>query len=315
MTVILSHEIVETITDPIPIFDKLGIYTNDHGPLDFNAPGGAEISDVCQLHPGEVGGYIINQYYSNQAGGCVGDNNAINFVSCHTGASWNEATQTCVAAPIHAASLGGTVGQPSNDYDQNRSYYVTRKDVEPAFIVDYTTVDLSGRITRGGNVFTGYVELNDIRKRTGMKANTVDSVVIGQVANKVDIIMKKVGSPPNGPITCCVRSQSGFIKATIGVVDSSTILETNTPVTFINTQNNTAFAEGDTLSIEYANGTATDFIQVRTSNGFFNSSDAGNTVLFESLSTSLNTTSPVFRRDLAATNILWWQTGFGCQAD
>jgi len=134
-----------------------------------------------------------------------------------------------------------------------------------------------------------------------MKANTADSVVIGMIANKVDTIMKKVGSPTNGPITCCVRNQAGFIKATIGVVDSSTVLETNTPITFTNLQNNIAFAEGDTLSIEYANGTATDFIQVRTSNGFFNSSDAGNTVLFESLQTAINTSLPVFRRDLAAT--------------
>ena len=301
MSLVLSHEIVEAITDPEPVWNKLGIYTNDHGPLDFNNPAGAEISDVCNPHPGAVGQIVTNSYYSNQAGGCVGGNDAINFVSCHTGASWNEATQTCVASPIHAVTLGGTVGQPGTNYDENRSYYVTKTSTSTSFIVDHDTVDLSGRITRGGSVFTGYVELNDTRKRTGVKVNTSDSVIIGEIVNKVDAIFKKVGSPANDPITCCVRSQSGFIKATIGVVDSSTILETNTPVTFINTQNNTPFAEGDTLSIEYAKGTATDFIQVRTSNGFFNSSDAGNTVLFESLSTSLNIATPVFRRDLAAT--------------
>ena len=300
MTIVITHEIVEAITDPIPAWNYLGIYTNDHGPLDFNNPVGAEISDVCP-QSGLIGQVVTSGWYSNQAGGCVAGNDPITFVSCHTGASWNEATQTCVASPIHAVTLGGTVGQPGTNYDENRSYYVTKSATSTSFIVDHDTVDLSGRITRGGSVFTGYVELNDTRKRTGVKANTSDSVIIGEIVNKVDAIFKKVGSPANDPITCCVRSQSGFIKATIGVVDSSTILETNTPVTFINTQNNAPFAEGDTLSIEYAKGTATDFIQVRTSNGFFNSSDAGNTVLFESLSTSLNITSPVFRRDLAAT--------------
>ena len=198
MTQVLSHEIVEAITDPEPIWNKLGIYTNDHGPLNINDPAGAEVSDVCSTHPGAVGQIVTNSYYSNQDGGCVGGNDVINFVSCHTGASWNEATQTCVAAPIHAATIGGTVGQTGHDYDSSNSYYVTKKDTDPAFIVDYTTVDLSGRITRGGDVFTGYVELNDIRKRTGMKANTADSVVIGEIASKVDIIMKKVGSPNNG---------------------------------------------------------------------------------------------------------------------
>jgi len=305
----ITHEICEALTDPVPAEGKLGIYTNDKGPLDINFHYGAEISDIClgfgggdyHVADGHIGPYVTNGYYSNHDGGCVGDNIKATWMGCHIGAKWDDAKQECVPSTISSALVGGTVGQTGHDYDGTNSYYVTKKASGPSFVVDYNTVDLSARITRGGNIFTGYVELNDVRKRTGIKANTELSVIIGQILTKVEMLFKKVGSPPNDLITCCIRNQAGFQKVIIGTVDSATILDTNTPVTFINTQNNIAFAEGDTLSIEYDKGNATNFIQVRTSNGFFNSSDAGNTVLFESSATTINSAVPMFRRDLAAT--------------
>ena len=58
MTSIVSHELCEAITDPIP---GQGYYDDQHG----------EIGDICAWKTKRLGGYAVQLEWSNQQGGCV----------------------------------------------------------------------------------------------------------------------------------------------------------------------------------------------------------------------------------------------------
>jgi hypothetical protein len=196
----------------------------------------------------------------------------------------------------------------SNDYDGTNSIWAYLKG-GTWFYND--TLDLAGRISKGGNSFTGYINLDDNRKRTGIKADFPASPLIGKMITRVNATFKRFGSPPAGLLWCRIRDSTGVIKTTLGSVDIGTISQSaDTDVDFINTNSTYIMLLDDTISLEYDTGTATDLIQVRIATETF---DSNNTVLFESYQAAINTTSPVIGNDLAAIVFTGGQTDFAAR--
>jgi hypothetical protein len=64
ITAIISHELVESATDPDGS-GFLGVHRTCHG------PGWCEIADICQSTWASIDGITVHGYWSNQAGACI----------------------------------------------------------------------------------------------------------------------------------------------------------------------------------------------------------------------------------------------------
>jgi hypothetical protein len=185
----------------------------------------------------------------------------------------------------------------NNDYDGTNSAWIYKKNSDGKYYYN-TDLDLSGRISSGGATFTGFMLLDDTRKRLGIKADNAPSVILGQKITKVTVPLKDFGNPSLGNIYCRIRDKTGAVKANLGFIETAVVTSTEKNYEFENTQNTYAIQLDDTISIEYDSGTATDAIQVRVAT---ESIESSNTTLFESVISNLNVTTPVNLRDLAAT--------------
>lgn len=188
----------------------------------------------------------------------------------------------------------------ANNYNGSSSYIVKRNS-SGTWATYSTALDISGNIWIGGNDFTGYIHLDDNRKRTGIKADTATSSLVtpepGKLVTNVEITAKKWNNPAAGAIYCRIRSGAGVLRATIGQKDMSQVLATDTSLEFTNVDNIYTMDTDDVISIEYDGGTATDYLMIRTSKNAFEGTD---TILFETLASDLTQTLPVTDRDLAA---------------
>jgi len=68
ITAIISHELVESATDPDGS-GFLGVGRTCHG------PGWCEIADICQSTWASIDGITVHKYWSNQAGACIAPGN------------------------------------------------------------------------------------------------------------------------------------------------------------------------------------------------------------------------------------------------
>ena len=68
ITAVISHELVESATDPDGS-GFLGIHRTCHG------PGWCEIADICQSTRASIHGITVQPYWSNQAGACIAPGN------------------------------------------------------------------------------------------------------------------------------------------------------------------------------------------------------------------------------------------------
>jgi len=68
ITAIISHELVESATDPDGS-GFLGVGRTCHG------PGWCEIADICQSTRASIDGITVHAYWSNQAGACIAPSN------------------------------------------------------------------------------------------------------------------------------------------------------------------------------------------------------------------------------------------------
>jgi hypothetical protein len=68
ITATISHELVESATDPDGS-GFLGIHRTCHG------PGWCEIADICQSTRASIDGITVHAYWSNQAGACIAPGN------------------------------------------------------------------------------------------------------------------------------------------------------------------------------------------------------------------------------------------------
>lgn len=208
--------------------------------------------------------------------------------------------------PIYVLGNEGATGTPSS-YDGTRTCVIYRKSGDPGvppFVPptaeswnSNTARDISGKIWSGGNDFTGYSDLNNTRKRTGIKVDTASSSFVGKKVTKVTATLKKVGTPAAGAIYCRIRNSAGTLRETINQTDISAVSTSDTSIDFVNTTHNTTLALDDTISIEYDLGDASNYVAVRINKNQF---ETINTILFESLAASINTATAVNDRDLAA---------------
>lgn len=295
---VATHEIIEMITDPQPSWKTLGLYA-----ANVNARAGSgvvhgEICDSCPGYDNEWHGTSFNQYWSNQEQQCISPDNAPSYVSCPAGTTWDEKSQNCVGQPPGTVTVGGYY---ANDFDGENSHIVHRND--PPILSQFDNiVDIVMRMRTGGGEFIGYIELDNRRKRVGIKVNEVGSVFIGKIPTKMEFSVKRIGVqlPPSN-LYCNIRDQLGNLKVAMGFMDASTIPLTNLPITFINTQSTYAMKIGDVVSLEYNNGTVTNQLLVRASNGQLNAGDADKTMLFEGVPPNINFPSTLFNRDIAGT--------------
>lgn len=105
----ITNEIVEKISCPIMETGKYGWYADSSK---LSTSNGILVADVCEhLTDGVINGITVSQYYSNQHGSCQYSPSAPTFVSCHTGATWNNTTQKCVplSQPVGPVSSIGNV--------------------------------------------------------------------------------------------------------------------------------------------------------------------------------------------------------------
>ena len=162
-------------------------------------------------------------------------------------------------------------------------------------------IDLAGRIYTGGGDFYPYMRLDSYRQRIGVKAVKDTSSFIGKPVTKVLVTARSVNNPLVDLIYCRIRSPTGAVKATIGQIDSSIIAPaTDTPLEFVDTQNEVTVELGDTVSIEYEKGTATDYIMIAINKGFINSMEGQRTMLAEATISDINTFYEWWNYDLAA---------------
>ena len=107
MTITISHEIVEMMTDPLPDPTHRGIVGD---PNKVDDPDYNEISDICDTQEGpRINNIEVEPYYSNQDGGCVVPTTDPSWVSCHEHAIWNLVTQTCDADPNYNPDFDGGI--------------------------------------------------------------------------------------------------------------------------------------------------------------------------------------------------------------
>lgn len=159
----------------------------------------------------------------------------------------------------------------------------------------HTTWDLTSKMYVAGLVFTGYQNLDNTTKKAGILVNTLNSSFMGKTITKVKAILRKVGSPPIENVYCRIRSSTGVEKATIGFVSSADIGVGDTTITFTNTANNYSLLQGDMISIEYVNGSATHYLRLRTNKQSF---ETTNTVLGRALEVT-NPNTPLEDQDMA----------------
>ena len=194
------------------------------------------------------------------------------------------------------------VGNNSNEnnYDGVRSYMAYFTNNDSKWNTNRTDLDLAGKIFKGGESFYPYIALNNLRKRVGVKAVVAESKLVGKTPTKVIASGKKINNPPDGLLFCRIRANDGSLKANIAVIDTTSIGSTDTPLTFINTQNAVAMAAGDTISIEYDLGTATDYIVISINTRTQVETEIPRTILAETLSTNINSSNPLYNKELSA---------------
>ena len=105
-TVTTTQQLVNTITDNHPFEDE-GIVIDPVVDEDAD-PQLNEIADVCISSPSTVSNVAVSTYWSNQDNACIAPSSYPTFATCHTGATWDPVTQSCVV---------GTVTNPGGGID------------------------------------------------------------------------------------------------------------------------------------------------------------------------------------------------------
>jgi hypothetical protein len=101
----MSHELVESITDPFPGF---GVLSADVDPLLGDV---GELADVCSTEY-TVNTVVVSGYWSNEDNACIAPTAKPTWISCASGFTWNPTTQLCertVTTPVPPPTTPDTV--------------------------------------------------------------------------------------------------------------------------------------------------------------------------------------------------------------
>jgi hypothetical protein len=106
----ITHELAETVANTITIGDR-GYVIKPGTPLDPKvAAHNNDICDVCEDEPvASLNGVFMAKYWSDEDGACIlppASSNPTPWLTCHTGAVYDNSTQSCKALP--SSGGGGT---------------------------------------------------------------------------------------------------------------------------------------------------------------------------------------------------------------
>jgi hypothetical protein len=119
---------------------------------------------------------------------------------------------------------------------------------------------------------------DNVRIRRGIARDTSSSILDTLKIKKAIFSLAKSGSP-TGTLTVCIRKGSDdTIAVTLGTLDVSTLTTTKTAYSFTNINNTYAMTVDDKVSIEYANGTSSNYVICYNSTS--NTVDGANTCFF-----------------------------------
>ncbi|MDR4491333.1 MAG: LamG-like jellyroll fold domain-containing protein [Candidatus Nitrosocosmicus sp.] len=138
-------------------------------------------------------------------------------------------------------------------------------------LTNYTTLDMSGQIYKGGNDFDADLPFTTTRTRIYVKCVTSASDIYNKKLTRFTARAKRVGSA-TGLLTCnCRVNGSDAVKFTLGTVDASTIgTSAYEDITFTNVFNDQAVGLNDRICIEYLGADATKYIELNVNKDVLN---------------------------------------------
>lgn len=125
--------------------------------------------------------------------------------------------------------------------------------------------DWAGGLYTGGNSFTPWIELNDVRKRYGAKINdtgTPDPSALDKTTTKATFILESVGSP-EGPIMFKIYNGTSAVASSFTTLQASSVAVSETSYDFTWVFNAHVNQNLDRLVIEYNDGDASNYIKVK----------------------------------------------------
>jgi hypothetical protein len=175
-------------------------------------------------------------------------------------------TNTGVSDPHPPAPASNTVS------------YVQKYGYVPGFenlanhLLNYTSIDLSGKIFIGGNEFDSTVSFTSAITRYYIKGtSSTTSAVVGKKLTKGLVRARKVGSP-TGLMTCNVRDNdaNNTVRFSLGTFDVATLDDVNFgDVIFSNVFNTLSTEINDRICFEYLGATDTDYVELKINKDVF----------------------------------------------
>lgn len=112
------------------------------------------------------------------------------------------------------------------------------------------------------NAGDSWRHLDNTNDRGGIKIAGADAPLVGKICNKIDVRMRKVGTP-TGTLSVNCRNNADTVRYGLGTLDVSTLTTTEAVKTFTGNGSNLAFAHEDKLNFEYAGGSASNYVQLK----------------------------------------------------
>jgi hypothetical protein len=175
-------------------------------------------------------------------------------------------TNTGVSDPHPPAPASNTVS------------YVQKYGYVPGFenlanhLINYTSIDLSGKIFIGGNEFDSTVSFTSAITRYYIKGtSSTTSAVVGKKLTKGLVRARKVGNP-TGLMTCNIRDNdaNNTVRFSLGTFDVSTLDDVDfEDVIFTNVFNTLSTEINDRICFEYLGATDTDYVELKINKDVF----------------------------------------------
>jgi hypothetical protein len=160
MTVVASHELIETVTDP-----DVGLATVNGPPLTWYNNTYGEIGDICNGTTARVVGGDSNTYFVQQ--------------------EWSNAERLCLATRVATISAGDATMAEGSTRNRSMKFAVTLSD--PSTTTVTVHYQLAGVTATGGTSLTGLVDFNNLGGAIGTLTFTPGSTGLTPVEKYVTV--------------------------------------------------------------------------------------------------------------------------------
>lgn len=170
---------------------------------------------------------------------------------------------------------------PTTDTTKNHnstSSYIEKRNNIGSWSTYDNQLDITGKITTGGNNFDAWLRFSETRTRIATKAVNNQSSLHNDKITKVVARIKKVGSP-SGIISCRIRDPNDVQRVLFSSVDVSTIPANSqyNDVEFTNFTHtylmNSTTGSGDKVVYEYSGASSSNYIELNSNNDVLDSSN------------------------------------------